>query len=110
MLIALCLCSIGSCSTEEMGDEPNSLSPEEVTYEGTIEKIVASNCLNCHSDRPVNGATFSLSNFENVRTAVIDRGLIERIESGSMPPVGDVLSSTEVSAFKNWQKGGFLED
>ena len=50
-----------------------------------------------------------LTTYENVREAVMNRGLIGRVESGSMPPVGDVLTATEVQAIKDWQTGGFQE-
>ena len=108
--MALLMCAIYSCSSDSSEDEPNLLVREDVTYEGAIQGIIETNCLNCHSERPVNGATFSLTTLESVRMAVADKGLIERIESGSMPPVGDVLTSTEVKAFKDWEAGGFKKD
>lgn len=80
-----------------------------VTYKATIKGIIDNNCLNCHVNPPVNGASMSLINLENVRDAIINRDLIGRVESGSMPPVGDVLTITQVQAIKDWQSGGFKE-
>ena len=110
LLIVLLMCAVSSCSTESGEDESDLLTKEDVTYKGTVKGIVEAHCLSCHLDRPVNGATFSLTTLQSVQTAVTDRGLIERIESGSMPPVGDVLTTAEVRAFKDWEAGGFKED
>ena len=109
LLVILLLCVVSSCSSDSEEDDSNLLIREDVTYQGTVKEIIEANCLNCHLDRPVNGATFSLTTLESVRSAVIERGLVERVESGSMPPVGDVLTSAEVKAIKDWEAGGFME-
>ena len=109
LLVLLVLFVFSSCSTESEEDDSNLLIREDVSYQGTIKEIIEANCLNCHLDRPVNGATFSLTTLESVRSAITDRGLVERVESGSMPPVGDVLTSAEIKAIKDWEAGGFME-
>jgi len=96
---------MSSCSSNN--DDEMNLPVEDVTYTVTIKLIIDSNCLNCHVEPPVNGASMSLTTYENVREAVINRGLIGRVESGSMPPVGDVLTTDEVQAIKDWKTGGF---
>lgn len=96
-----------SCSTD--GEDP-IIEPDptnNVTYTSEIKPIIDDNCLNCHISPPLNGASMPLISFENVREAVENRDLIGRIESGSMPPVGDVLTAIQVQAVKDWKSGGF---
>ncbi len=99
---------ISSCSTESE-DGMNQLPAKDVTYTATIKVIIDDNCLNCHVNPPINGASMSLITLENVSDAILNRGLIGRVESGSMPPVGDYLTDTQVQALKDWQTGGFQE-
>jgi hypothetical protein len=105
--ILFVLLLVSSCSSDN--DDDMGPPVKDVTYTATIKVIIDNNCLNCHVDPPVNGASMPLITFENVREAVMNRGLIGRVESGSMPPVGDVLTATEVQAIKDWQSGGFQE-
>ncbi len=104
----LFLLFIGSCSTES-DDDMIELSAKDVTYSATIKTIIDDNCLNCHVNPPLNGASMSLLTFENVRDAVMNRGLIGRVDDGSMPPVGNVLTSVQVQAIKDWKSGGYQE-
>ena len=97
-----------ACTTDN-DDEKDDLQVNDVTYNTTIKVIIDDNCLNCHVDPPVNGASMSLISLENVREAVMNRDLIGRVESGSMPPVGDFLAANEIQAIKDWQSGGFKE-
>lgn len=103
--ILLVMISCTSDSDDGMNDPP----AKNVTYTETIKVIIDNNCLNCHVDPPVNGASMPLITLGNVRDAVLNRGLIGRVENGSMPPVGEVLTATEVQAIKDWQTGGFQE-
>ncbi len=105
----LFLLFIGSCSTESEDDDMNLIPAKNVNYKATIKIIIDDNCLNCHVSPPINGASMSLLTLENVRDAILNRGLIGRVESGSMPPVGDFLTGTQVKAIKDWQTGGFQE-
>ena len=99
---------LSSCSSDN-DDDLNPIMAKDVSYAVTIKPIIDDNCLNCHVNPPVNGASMSLIGLDNVREAILNRGLIGRIESGSMPPVGDLLSTSQVQAIKDWQSGGFQE-
>ncbi len=107
ILPILFLLFITACTTES--DDMDRIPANDVKYTATIKIIIDNNCLNCHVDPPLNGASMSLLSFENVRDAVMNRGLIGRVEDGSMPPVGDVLTSTQVQAIKDWKSGGYQE-
>lgn len=96
---------VTSCSSDS--DDMNNPNGD-VTYSGSIKNIIDGNCLGCHTEPPVNGAPMSLVTFQNVKDAVTGRGLIGRVENGTMPPNG-TLSAAQVQAIKDWQTGGFLE-
>lgn len=98
-----------SCSSDSEDDEFIPPVGNDITYSSTIKDIIDGNCLDCHTAPPQNGASISLINLEDVRDAVLNRDLIGKVESGSMPPVGDFLTASEVQALKDWQSGGFQE-
>lgn len=94
-----------SCSTDS--EDPDMDPANEVFYTTDIKPIIDGNCLNCHISPPLNGASMPLISLENVREAVENRDLIGRVESGSMPPTGDVLTAIQIQAVKDWKSGGF---
>lgn len=97
-----------SCSSESE-DDMDPLPTNKVTYTETIKEIIDNNCLNCHVDPPVNGASVPLITLQNVSEAVTNRDLIDKVESGYMPLYGDVLTPAQVQALKDWELGGFLQ-
>ncbi len=101
-------CSSGSNDTGILVDN----TTDATTYTNTIESIIDSNCLNCHTNPPTNGAPMSLTTYDDVKNAVQSRGLISRIElsvgtTGVMPPSGSTLSTANIQAIKDWQLDGF---
>ena len=104
-VLPILLLLLASCSSENEDDIP----VDKVTYTETIKAIIDNSCLNCHVNPPVNGASMSLITFQNVRDAVLNRGLIDKVESGAMPPIGDFLTTAQVQTIKDWQSGGFQQ-
>ncbi len=104
--VALFLTSCSNDSDDNIASPP--LPNSDVTYAGTIKAIIDNNCLNCHTSPPVNGAPIALTTYTNVKDAVQNRGLVGRIENGSMPPNGS-LTTTQIQAIKDWQAGGFMQ-
>ena len=49
----------------------------------------------------------ALVTLENVKDAVLNKDLIGRVEDGSMPPEGDVLTSEQIELIKDWEKNSF---
>jgi len=98
---------VTSCSSGS--DDPIINPPDDVTYAGDIKSIIDGKCLGCHTNPPVNGAPMSLITYQNVKDAVESRGLIVRVENGSMPPAGTNLTTAQVQALKDWQTGGFMQ-
>lgn len=113
------LCSLGiaisSCSNNSTDDlESKTLAPEKVSYLRDIKPIIETNCLNCHTNPPTNYAPMSLINFEEVRDATLDRGLIDRISraqgsEGMMPNGGTKLPQSKIDLIIKWQVQGFQE-
>ena len=97
-------CSSDSDDDDIIIDPP----PTTITYTNTIRGIVSGNCTTCHGNPPTNSAPMSLTTYDNVKNAVQNRGLITRIENGTMPPTGN-LSASQIQNFKTWQAGGFVE-
>ena len=99
---------VTSCSSSS-DDETIIIPANGVTFTGNIKVIIDSSCLNCHSDPPVNSAPMSLTTYQDVKEAVMNRDLIGRVENGSMPSSGDNLSAAQVQAIKDWEIGGFKQ-
>jgi len=88
---------------------------EKVTYTENIKVIIENNCNFCHSNPPVNGAPIPLVTFENVKNAVQNSALIDRIsrqagEDGAMPLGGPRLPQNLIDLVIQWQADGLLEN
>lgn len=103
--ILLLLFIATSCSSGSE-DDVIIIPPVDVTYAGNVKAIIDGACLNCHTDPLANGAPMPLLTLANVQEAVQNRGLIGRVENGTMPPAGN-LSAAQVQAIKDWETGGF---
>lgn len=103
--------SCSSDSEEEIIPVPDPDPPidNNITYAANVKAIIDNTCVRCHNNPPINGAPMPLTTFQNVRDAVTGRGLINRVENGSMPPNGTDLTSAEIQVIKDWQAGGFKE-
>jgi mono/diheme cytochrome c family protein len=98
--------SLASCSSG--GSEEIITTPQgDVTYANNVKSIIDSKCLNCHGNPVANGAPMSLTNFDEVKEAVMNRDLIGRVENGSMPPSGTPLTATQVKTIKDWKAGNY---
>jgi mono/diheme cytochrome c family protein len=100
---------IVSCSSGSDDDDDPIINPPAttITYTNTISAIVNGNCTGCHGSTPTNGAPMSLTTYNNVKDAVVNRGLINQIETGNMPKNGTDLTATQIQNFKTWQTNGF---
>ena len=99
-------CSSGGDDDDDLGPQ-NPPADTSVTYTGTIKAIIDDNCISCHKSPSANGAPMSLITKANVQDAVTNRGLISKVESGAMPPIGTDLSAAQINSIKGWQAGGF---
>ena len=110
ILIILFGCT--NASEEDLIDQTEL--PELVTYETHVKSIINTNCIFCHSNPPENGAPMSLITYENVKEAVENRDLINRISSEDlsflMPFGGPRLPQNLIDTVIQWQEDGLLEE
>lgn len=97
-------------STDDLVD----LNTQPVSYNNQIRQIIDSNCLFCHQDPPINFAPMRLTTYQDVKNAVLTRGLIDRISRpqgapGMMPNGGTRLPQPLIDQIIKWQNEGFAE-
>lgn len=105
------------CSTNTLDDLVDVVQIEEeelITFQD-VAPTFSNNCTQCHSNPPQNGAPMPLVSFENVREAVLNRGLIDRISRtegapGLMPRGGPRLPQTRIDLISRWNTDGLLEN
>ncbi|RZJ92705.1 MAG: hypothetical protein EOO20_00780 [Chryseobacterium sp.] len=84
------------------------------TYKNNVKAIIDNNCTVCHAAVPKNGAPMSLVTYEQVKNAVVNRGLLTRIslENGNsslMPQGGPRLPQATIDVIKKWEQDGLPE-
>lgn len=104
-----------SCSYNSEDDLTEAIIVEDfVTYESEIKSIIDNNCIACHNNPPVNGAPMSLITYDDVKDAVENRDLIERIssmDSGFLMPFGGPrLPQNLIDLVVQWEEEGLLEN
>lgn len=103
-----------SCSENSTDDLVNITLPATVTYSNSIKTIIDNNCISCHNSPPVAGAPMPLLTYQNVKDAIQNRGLLNRISRdqgtpGMMPLGGSRLPQTTIDLFAQWQNQGLAE-
>ena len=103
-----------SCSNDSESDLTDIPNGEPVTYSGTVKNIIDTNCISCHGTVQSNGAPMSLTTYENVKSAVLTRGLLDRISRtqgspGMMPNGGTRLPQNIIDQVVEWNNDGLLE-
>jgi len=104
-------CSQSTFDDIEVEEEP---LPEIVTYQ-EVKPIIDNVCLSCHSNPPQNGAPMPLLNFDNVKEAILNRDLLNKIsknegEDGLMPLGGPRLPQSSIDLIFQWSEDGLLEN
>ncbi|MEO1031136.1 MAG: hypothetical protein AAFX55_07010 [Bacteroidota bacterium] len=115
LIYFLVIACFASCSYNNEDDLTEDIIIEDVvTYDDNIKAIIDTNCILCHSNPPVNGAPMPLTTFENVRDAVENRDLIERISTTDigfvMPLGGPRLPQNLIDLVIQWEEEGLLEN
>ena len=106
---------LSSCSNENS----ETLSIKEpiigvATYNNNVKSIMDNNCVSCHSAVPSYGAPMSLANYNDVKDATLNLGLINRmmLENGNgllMPQGGPKLPQATIDIVVKWQQDGLKE-
>lgn len=110
----LLLFLVTACTTDSTNDLIEPIDVDIVSYTEQIQAIMGNNCTSCHGTTPTNGAPMSLSNYDDVKDAVLNRNLIGRIsleigESGFMPLGGSKLPQPTIDLITQWQTDGFQQ-
>ena len=111
ILYIISICAfVMSCTNASEDDLIDSTPlPDLVTYVDDVKSIIDNNCINCHSDPPVNGAPIPLVTYEQVEHAVLNHNLIGRISGSSgplMPQGGPKLPQNLIDIITQWQADG----
>ena len=108
-IVILFFYSCSSDSEDDISPPPNS---EKITYNQHIQPAISANCLGCHTNPPVNGAPFPLTNYTEVsnRASAILTAISKQTgETRAMPPSGRLPQAT-IDAVDQWIKDGLLEN
>ncbi|MCL9806857.1 hypothetical protein NAT51_15080 [Flavobacterium amniphilum] len=102
-----------SCANDSESDLTGPV-PIKISYNSDVKPIIQSNCLFCHTNPPQNGAPMSLVTLLDVRNAIENRGLLDRISRpqgapGMMPNGGTRLPQTSIDIIIKWRDDGFLD-
>ncbi len=105
-----------SCSS----DNPDTLMEDMpvdglITYKQNVKSIIDNNCISCHAATPRNGAPMSLVTYAQVKNAIQNRGLLNRISLNNgnsllMPQGGPRLPQNTIDIVAKWQQDGLLEE
>ncbi len=122
ILICFVFIFLASCSNSDDPQEMASPDPdsnplpddpvaEDLTYEADIKAIIDANCISCHGNPPTNNAPMSLVTYDDVTSAVDNRGLLNRINSTTnpMPPGGQLPGNTR-QLIEDWINQGMPEN
>ncbi|MBL4605199.1 MAG: hypothetical protein JKY02_05945 [Flavobacteriaceae bacterium] len=88
--------------------------PTVVTYNTHIKSIIDNNCIQCHTNPPINAANTSLLTYTDVISGVENNNLISKISGngpgGLMPLGGPSLPQNLIDLIIQWQDEGFMEE
>ncbi|MES2575576.1 MAG: cytochrome c [Bacteroidota bacterium] len=109
-----------SLMTACTNDNPETLMEDipiegTITYNRNVKSIIDNNCIRCHASTPLNGAPMSLVTYNQVKEAIQNRGLLNRISlnngnSSLMPQGGPRLPQATIDVIVKWQQDGLLEN
>lgn len=102
------------CTNDSPDDLIDATPVENVTYTEHVKTIINNNCIVCHGTIPANGAPMSLVTYAQVKDAVQNRGLLDRIsraqgEPGMMPNGGTRLPQNQIDLITQWNEQGLQE-
>ncbi|HEX9980687.1 MAG TPA: hypothetical protein VGB50_09010 [Flavobacterium sp.] len=105
---------IAGCTSDSSSDLIEVTPVDNVTYTEHVRTIINNNCIVCHGTIPANGAPMSLTTYENVKDAVQNRGLLDRISrpegtSGMMPNGGPRLPQHIIDLVFQWNEQGLQQ-
>lgn len=114
LTIVTLLVSTVACTNDSTEDLIDNTPVVNVTYTANVKSIIDNNCIMCHANPPENGAPMPLLTYENVKQAIQERGLIDRISreqgaDGMMPFGGQRLPQNVIDIIVQWNAEGLNE-
>ena len=114
LILMFCVILQYGCTNDSTSDLIDAASFDNITYTNTTKSIFDNNCISCHATVPVNGAPMSLTTYELVKNAVLNRGLLDRISrpqgaQGMMPNGGTRLPQAKIDQIFQWAQNGLPE-
>ena len=111
ILISLILGTSCENSSESDLIEQTPLT-ENITYTEHIKPIIDANCVACHSNPAVGGASVPMTNYSQVKnvfenTDALDRMNLQPGESGFMPKYGSRLPQVSIDLVEQWMNEGY---
>lgn len=101
-----------SCTNDTESDLIDN-NTGDASYNNTVKPIITQNCIRCHSQPPQNQAPMPLVTYDEVKDAVLHRGLIDRISSNDpnflMPKDGPRLPQSQINQIIAWKDANFPE-
>ncbi|PKQ46341.1 hypothetical protein [Confluentibacter flavum] len=115
LLVVVSSLTIFNCANDSEDDLIDSDPlPSTVNYTVHIKPIIDNNCINCHNNPPINGASISLLTYQNVKSAVQNNHLISKINGNGpgelMPLGGQKLPQLTIDLITKWETDGLLEN
>jgi uncharacterized membrane protein len=109
-----CLFGCTNHTTDDLVPVETVVETELVTFQN-VRFVFENICQECHRDPPQNGAPMPLVTYLNVKEAVENRGLLDRIsrqegEPGLMPLGGPRLSQPTIDLIFQWNEDGLLQN
>ena len=96
LFILMFSCSNGN---EEDYFSDNDCDTEDVNYISTVQEIIVSKCISCHTSNSTNGII--LDDYDNL--VMHGDNVIFQINNGSMPPIGlPALTDCEIEKMQIW--------
>jgi uncharacterized membrane protein len=113
LIITLVLLQFGCTNDSESDLVGDPIIADEITFTNTVKTIIDNNCIVCHAATPVFGAPMSLVTYADVKNAVLNQGLLNRIsraqgESGLMP-IPTRMPQATIDKIADWAENGFQE-
>ena len=115
LMVLSALTLIMSCENSSESDLIEQTDPtENITYSEHIKPIIDANCVACHSNPPVGGASVPMTNFEEVKLVFENTDALDRMnrqpgQSGFMPKYGARLPQASIDLVEQWMNEGYLE-
>lgn len=98
-----------ACTNRTEDDLVNVVPNSLVKYNEKVKPIITQNCIVCHGGANT-FANLDLTTNTNVKNAILNRGLLLRINDSSDPmPQSGLMNTTNRTTISKWQIDGFLD-